>query len=294
MNTHSLSNQSFADDTQVYSSSSQDQLSNTLETVQDCVLDVKQWMTDNKLKLNDDKTEAILFRKKTVTSASLPQSIQICNSEISFSDHARNLGFTVSSDMSLDKHISLVCRSAYFELHRISSIRKFLTIQITNTLICAFVLSKLDYCNSLLANCPQNLLDKLQKVQNAAVRLIFQVKKTEHITPLMKKLHWLPIHQRIKYKLACHCYNFFNGTAPSYFSDLLTVYSPSRTLRTSSDTKLLCIPRINSVTYGKRSFSFAAPSLWNSLPMSIRHSLSISSFRRSLKTYLFVEHYGSN
>ena len=294
LNSHSLSHQSFADDTQLYSSSSPDQLSSTLETVQDCVLDVKQWMTDNKLKLNDDKTEAILFRKKSTDSSVLPKSIKICNSDISFSDSARNLGFIVSSDMSLDKHVSQVCRSAYFEIHRISTIRKFLTVQITNILVCAYVISKLDYCNSIFANCPQYILEKLQKVQNAAVRLVFRAKKQDHVTPLMKKLHWLPIEQRIKYKLASHCFNFFNNSAPSYFSNLLSVYTPTRTLRSSSDTRLLCIPKVNSVSYGERSFAYAAPSLWNSLPKPIRHCTTLQSFKRSLKTYLFIEHYGTN
>ena len=178
MESHSLSNQSFADDTQLYSSSSAADIDTTLETIQDCIKDVKQWMTDNKLKLNDDKTEALLFSKKTVDRNSLPTSIQVCSSQISFSSQARNLGFTMTSDMSLEKHISLVCRSAYFEIFRISSIRKFLSIQITITLVCAFVLSKLDYCNSLLSGCPLHLLEKLQKVQNSAARLVFRAKKT--------------------------------------------------------------------------------------------------------------------
>ena len=292
LNSHSLSNQSFADDTQLYNSSPPDTIDATVATVQDCVLDVKQWMTDNKLKLNDDKTEAILFKKKT-DSTSLPNTIQICNSQISFSVHARNLGFTMSSDMSCDKHVSLICRSAYFELHRISSIRQFISIKVANTLICAFVLSKLDYCNALLAGSPKTLLDKLQRVQNASARLVFKAKKREHVTPLMKKLHWLPIEQRIKYKLASLCFNFFIGASPSYIADLLTVYTPSRTLRSSSDTRLLCIPRTNLATYGERSFSFTAPTVWNSLPTSIRHSSSVKSFKRSLKTHLFSEFYGT-
>ena len=291
MNSHSLSNQSFADDTQLYTSSSIENIDSTLVTVQDCVLDIKQWMTDNKLKLNDDKTEALLFSKKTVDKALLPKSIQVCSSDISFSQHARNLGFTMTSDMSLDYHISLVCRSAYFELYRIGSIRQFLSIQITITLVCAFVLSKLDYCNSILSGCPLHLLEKLQKVQNSAARLIFKSKKSEHITPLLKRLHWLPIKQRIKYKLCTHCFNFFSGTSPAYISDLLSVYTPARNLRSSSDSRILKIPTVNTVSYGQRSFSFAAPTFWNSLPHKIRHSQSLSSFKRSLKTHLFLEYF---
>ena len=161
-------------------------------------------------------------------------------------------------------------------------------------MVCAFVLSKLDYCNSLLSGCPLHLLEKLQKVQNSAARLVFRAKKRDHITPLLKKLHWLPIKQRIKYKLCTLCFNFFSGSSPAYISDLLHVYTPKRTLRSSSDNRILLVPNMHSVSFGQRSFSFAAPSFWNSLPHGIRHATSVSSFKRSLKTHLFLEYFGSD
>ena len=245
-----------------------------------------------KLKLNDDKTEALLIKKKTDRSlVPLPTSIQVGSASIAFSSHARNLGFTVSSDMSLDKHVSNIARSAYFEIHRISTIRKYLSVQVTNTLACAFVLSKLDYCNILLAGSPLYLINKLQKVQNSAARLVLKASKRNHATPLLKTLHWLPIQSRINYKLSTLCFNFFSGSSPSYISDLLSVYTPSRQLRSSSDHRLLCIPRIRSRTYGERTFSFRAATQWNSLPFDLRHSETLPSFKRALKTYLFKKHF---
>ena len=136
----------------------------------------------------------------------------------------------------MEKHVTNVCRSAYVEIRRISNIRHYLTTDATKPLVCAFVMSKLDYCNSLLASCPNQLLDKLQKVQNSAARLVFKARKQEHIKPLLQKLHWLPVHSRIQYKISSLSYNSFSETYPLYLSELLTVYYPSRQLFSILDT----------------------------------------------------------
>ena len=288
---HSVSNQSFADDTQLYKPSPPDETHATIQTIQTCILDVKSWMVENKLKLNDDKTEALLcMRKSTKFPFSQPSSVQVGNTDISFSSSARNLGYTISSDMSLNKHISNICRSAYFELRKISTIRHTLSVETTKTLVCSFVLSKLDYCNSLLSGCPLYLLHKLEKVQNSAARLILKARKYDHATPLLRTLHWLPIQARIEYKLSTLCFHFFSGSSPVYFSELFTVYTPPRLLRSSSDTRILVIPPKTSKTYGQRTFRFCAPTQWNSLPSHIRHSKSVQLFKSALKTHLFQKH----
>ena len=92
----------------------------------------------------------------------------------------QNLGVTLSSNLSVEKHVTNVFRSAYVEIQRISNIRHYLTTDATKTLVCAFVLSELNYCNSLLSSCPSQLLNKLQKVQNSAARLVFKARKHEH------------------------------------------------------------------------------------------------------------------
>ena len=122
----------------------------------------------------------------------------------------------------MENHVTNICRSAYIEIRRISNIRHYLTTDATKTLLCAFVLSKLDYCNSLLSGSPKHLLDKLQKVQNSAATLVFKALKHEHIKPLLQKLHWLPVVSRIQYKVATLCYNSFTESYPVYLSELLT------------------------------------------------------------------------
>ncbi|KAK7090564.1 hypothetical protein V1264_010341 [Littorina saxatilis] len=155
------------------------------------------------------------------------------------------------------------------------------------TLLCAFVLSRLDYCNSILSGSPNYIIEKLQRVQNHAARLIFRSSKHDHITPLLQTLHWLPVQQRIQFKISTLCFRNFDLSSPSYLSDLLDVYSPSRSLRSSADTRLFRIPSARTKTYGQRTFSYQAPSIWNQLPHSLRHSTSMQSFKTSLKTHLF-------
>ena len=154
-------------------------------------------------------------------------------------------------------------------------------------------MSKLDYCNSLLSGSPKHLLGKLQKVQTSAARLVFKARTHEHIKPLLQNLHWLPAVSRIQYKVATLCYNSFTESYTVNLSELLTVYHPSRQLRSISDTRTFRIPFTKTKTFGQRAFSFTGPTQWNSLPYDIRHSLSTSSFKQALKTHLFKSAYNS-
>ena len=141
----------FADDTQLNHSESVSNYHKLVQSLQDCVSDVKLWMSQNRLKLNDDKTEAMRFHTSAVSSADLPPTIALGNSDITFSDQVRDLGFIFDSDLSLKQHVIKTCQAAYIEIRRISSIRHYLTQDATKTLVSAFILSRLDYCNSLLA-----------------------------------------------------------------------------------------------------------------------------------------------
>ena len=126
----------------------------------------------------------------------------------------------------------------------------------------------------------------LKRVQHNAARLILRKRKRDHIKPLLRKLHWLPIQYRIHYKLAVLAYRHFNCTLPQYLSSKLTTYVPARDLRSASQ-KLLDPPTTNLKTAGDRSFASSAPSVWNSLPNSLRNISSLASFKVQLKTYFF-------
>ena len=141
-----------------------------------------------------------------------------------------------------------------------------------------------DYCNFLLSGIPQQLIDKLQKVQNCSARLIFKSSKCTHVSPLLTKLHWLPIAQRIDYKISSLCYDVASDTAPLYLSDLLRLYVPSRSLRSSADTRIFRIPRRKKKFQGQRAFSHLDPDTWNKLPYSVGHAQTQSQFKTQLKT----------
>ena len=147
-----------------------------------------------------------------------------------------------SENMLLDKHITTICQSDYAEIRRISSVRQYLTVEATKTLVCAFVLSKVDYGYSLLSDCPLYIVQKLQKVQHSAARLILKARRGEHVQSLLQTLHWWPIQARIDYKLSILCHNLFSQSAsPAYIPELLSIYIPCRQLRSFADTRTLHI-----------------------------------------------------
>ena len=158
------------------------------------------------------------------------------------------------------------------------------------TIVHACIISKLDYCNSLLYGLPSSQIRRLQRVQNTCARLICSQPRFSRITPILRDLHWLPVRQRISFKILLIVYKALIGQAPSYISELLLnkVHKHTHNLRSSHDTLLLQIPTCKTkITLGDRAFVCAAPKLWNNLPFEIRTSSSVETFKSRLKTYLF-------
>ena len=152
----------------------------------------------------------------------------------------------------------------------------------------SYITCRLDYFNSLLYGMPSYQLAKLQRIQNAAARLIFEESKFCHITPLLRALHWLPVELRIQFKILLITYKAIHGQAPIYIQNMLVIKHCSSYSLRSNDNMFLSLPKLKSyATLGDRSFIFAAPRLWNNLPRSLRYSSSVDIFKRVLKTFLF-------
>ena len=165
--------------------------------------------------------------------------------------------------------------------------RKYLNKSSTEKLVNSLVTSNLDYCNSLLYGLPSSKLNRLQRIQNTAARIIMRTRKYDHITPVLKQLHWLPISSRIEFKILLFTYRALNNLAPAYVRDMLCIYEPPRPLR-SAGMSLLVVPKTRLSTYGDRCFQKAAPVLWNNLPDTVKRSDTLDIFKKRLKTHLFI------
>ena len=190
----------------------------------------------------------------------------------------------------MHENINNVCKSLYLEIRRMKHMSKYLSENSLKTIASSYILSRLDYCNSLYVNITNENIQKLQKAQNYAARVIFKKCTYCHATPLLIELHWLPVKARIEYKLAVLTFKCLNDLAPIYLVQLIEKYSPPRALR-SSNCNLLIEKKCNYKTLGERSFAVSAPRLWNSLPIQLRMAQSLENFKILMKTHLFRQYY---
>ena len=244
--------------------------------------------------LNDNKTELMLVTsKRTKHLHSLATSITIGNAQIPFKQSVKNLGVTLDCHLTMNAHVSNIARTYFFELRRLTSIRRFMTSTATATLVSAFALSRIDYCSSLLFDSTHDMAFHLQWIQNYAARVILRLPKSSSITIHLKSLHWLPVKVRSTYRIACLFYNCHSSTAQSYVADVLHRKPPdTRNTRSSSYTmSLINRPAHNKATLVDRSFYFASSSVWNSIPYDVRCDPSLSSFKSRLMTCLLCSVY---
>ena len=249
-------------------------------------------MLQNRLKLNEEKTEAIVFGPKEKIQSVNLSSIKVGEANIEIVEKVRNLGVILDSELSMTEHINHVVRSCYFHLRRLGKIRKFLTKKAANAIAVATITSRIDYCNSTFWGIPSYELHRLQKIQNAAARIVSRTYKRDHVTPILNELHWLPVQQRVEYKVLCLTYQCVSGNGPDYLKEIIPKYVPARNLRSGNQSRLRLpsVTETNKTKYGGRSFENAAPRLWNNLPNFLKESKNIKIFRKRLKTYLFSQY----
>ena len=217
-----------------------------------------------------------------------PLQIDICGSDVRTSANIRDLGVYLDSTMSMTIHVTRICRTAYGRLRNIARIRSSLPLRACKTLVHALVTSTLDFGNAALFGITSTLLHRLEMVQRAAARVVLCIDRRDHrsMTAALRELHWLPIAQRIEFKVLTLMHGAVHNNTPRYLSDRISTYAPPRTLRSGTQS-LAAVPRINLERYDRRAFSCAGPSLWNALPLGLRTQKDPDHFRRDLKTHLF-------
>ena len=285
----------FADDMQGHQSSDPSGTADTVVSgLQDCAIAVSNWCASKRLQLNAKKTEVLWFGTAVGLRKVDPadRCLTIGSDVIQPVDVVRDLGVYFDAHLSMKTHVARVARSCFYHLRRLRSIRRHLGRDVTARLVSAFVISRLDYCNSVLAHLPASTLAPLQRVLNAAARLVMDLKPRDHVSPALYELHWLPISERINFKLCILVHHAINGRAPSYLTELVTsvVDIPGRATLRSAAKQDLFVPRTRLVS-SERAFSVAGPKAWNKLPVDIRLTTDTKLFKKKLKTFLFTAVY---
>jgi hypothetical protein len=283
----------YADDTQVYVSAPAADGPATVDRFKVCVEKIESWLRCNRLRMNAEKTQVIWLGTSQQIAKVGENEIQLSSARVRVSTSVIDLGFSIDNQLSMSDHIASICRSCHFQLRQLRAVRRSLTTAAAKTLVHAFVGGRIDYCNSLLSGVSDSLLQRLQLIQNAAARLVTGVRKFDHISSTLRDLHWLPVRQRIIYKVALLVFKCLHGLAPSYLADdciPVSTLAGRQQLR-SADTGVLFVPR-SRTSIGARSFAINGPTVWNKLPAELRSlNSSAETFAKRLKTHLMTNCY---
>ena len=200
--TYNLSYMFYADDNQLYIAVNPKETPQvSLDKLRECTQAILHWNTQNMLSTNPEKTEVIHFTSRFQKQPIALDTFKFANTDVTVSDKVRNLGVIMDKNLSFTNHINDMCKKATLAIRSIGRIRKYLPNDGIKRLVNALVMSRLDYSNSLLYGLPKYQIDKLQRLQNTAARLVAGTRRSDHIKPVLKDLHWLPIQSRIIFKI---------------------------------------------------------------------------------------------
>ena len=282
----------YADDLQIYVSAEPEDLPDAVRRLEECIACVESWMNQNELKLNNSKTDFILYgHKPTIAKTTLP-SLAVGEVRVMPKPAVRNIGVRLDSALTLEEQVSQVCRASCAQLKNLSRIKKCLDKKSLERLVHAYITTRLDFSNALYYGITDRILSKLQTVQNSCARLLVNLNRYAHVTPVLKQLHWLPVKERIIFKILVITYKCLNDPAfPSYLCDFITmnasVNRPTRTV----NTFMITVPFTRLSYLQKTAFNHYAPLLWNQLPFHVRSAKSLPVFKSLLKTHLFLQHF---
>ena len=277
-----LNHHIYADDTQFYCSFNDNEVLDIKNRITEALNQIKSWMTAMKLKLNISKTNFMIFSPKHKRQSMKERfgDLTIDGITLHPADQVKTLGVTLDSELTFVPHIDNVVRSCNFAIHNLYVAREFLPRDVLIETAIHEVFSKIDYCNALFLSLPKNQLYRLQKLINRCARLVFNAPRKAHVTHMLLSLHWLPIGPRIDFKILTLTFKALAHHQPRYLYDVLKVSHRGLLVQSSAP---------GGHRFADRSFSHAAPALFNKLPSPVRNSPSVEVFKNRLKTFLFSD-----
>ena len=291
LDAHDVGYHFYADDTQLYVKMTN--INEAKTRVESVISDIKTWMERRKLKLNDSKTEIIIIRgNRRVNEHAL--TIDVGESQLCPVRTVKNLGVYFNPKLNYKEHLGQVVRSCNLHIRNLYSLKLFLNRRCLLTLVHTMVFSRIDYCNGLWIGLPNYLLKQVQSVLNRAARLVFGLPPRTPTTSSLIELHWLPVKARIEFKLCLMTFKVLKYGQPRYLAEMLKrpAAHPGAILRSEDDHLRLEEPvAVEQSSFSDRSFSYVAPRLYNRLPLSVRQLTSVDSFKKQLKTFLFLRSY---
>ena len=253
------------------------------DDINKCLAMVTAWMNEFFLCLNASKTKILVVCPPSIRDSITLRGAFIDNVCIRFVRHAKNLGVVLDEVLSFGQQVQCVVKASIGMIKKIAEIKSFLTEEELVTVICACILSKIDYCNAIYYGINENLLKKLQSIQNSAMHVIRKRTNQEHLstTELFRKYHWLPVKQRIIFKMMLIVHKCLLGRAPESLCNMFELGGSERTRK--------LVEQACHGQMGERSFSVAGTKLWNLLPKGVRMEEDTEEFKKKLKTFLFRE-----
>ena len=262
----------------------------TIAIIEKSMLDIKSWMDQVRLKMNESKTKFIYFGWPSQLDKCTMNHINVNGEQIARMNITKYLGAYLDSTLDFKEYIKTKCKAAMLNIFRIRVARTNLTRSACNKLMVALVLSHLDYVNSLLGDLPKSSINKMQAVQNIVAKITLGKGKYDSATRRLQTLHWLPIKETIVYKIVSLVFKCIYGEAPPYLERLVKYNKPSRRgLRSEEDTTRLLVPKTSRKIFAACSFSVLGPELWNTLPRKLHKIDNYATFKKELKNHLFKQ-----
>jgi hypothetical protein len=279
---HGVSYKIFADDVQLFVSFDQSTCIETIGKLERCVEDVRIWLLNNRLCLNTTKSDFILCGSKRQLDKFNDITLKVGECQLVRKPFVRNLGVELDETLSFERHVNMVCKNAFYYLRTIANIRRNITTHHASILVHALVLSRINYCCAALVGIKSSLLEKIQRVINAAKRIISNGKNECSATSeILDAVSLINFRALIIVWLSC------KGVMPQFISEFFIAKISERNLR-SNDELLLQLPLVKT-EMGKRAFAVAAARLWNSIPADVKCSSSTAVFRVKIKKILLCK-----